>query len=56
MDQKVLSPDKIRKIKNHHFENIKKLADKVREEPSPVVESLWDHTYFNGENGDWRKF
>lgn len=29
---------------------------KVRGEPSPTADSIWDHTYANNENADWRKF
>lgn len=28
----------------------------ARTEPVPTAESIWDHTYFGGENADWRKF
>ena len=30
--------------------------EQVRQEPSPQADTLWDHFYANGENGDWRKF
>ena len=56
MDQKILTPVEAKRRKDHHFKNMQKLADEVRKEPPPDVNSLWDHTYFNGENGDWRKF
>jgi len=29
---------------------------KVRGEPVPTPESIWDHIYANNENADWRKF
>lgn len=30
--------------------------EKVRGEPTPTADSVWDHTYANNENADWRKF
>lgn len=39
------------------FENEARQAqEQVRLEPEPTAESVWDHTYVNGENADWRKF
>ncbi|MFN7455211.1 MAG: thiamine pyrophosphate-dependent dehydrogenase E1 component subunit alpha [Pseudobdellovibrionaceae bacterium] len=29
---------------------------KVRSEPVPTPESVWDHVFVNSENADWRKF
>jgi 2-oxoisovalerate dehydrogenase E1 component alpha subunit len=28
----------------------------ARTEPAPTAQSIWDHTYANSENSDWRKF
>jgi 2-oxoisovalerate dehydrogenase E1 component alpha subunit len=56
INQGVLTTDQAQKIWNEHFEQIKKIADKVSGEPSPKAASIWDHTYFNNENADWRKF
>jgi 2-oxoisovalerate dehydrogenase E1 component alpha subunit len=28
----------------------------VRTEPAPSASTIWDHTFANGENADWRKF
>lgn len=30
--------------------------EKVRQEPAPQADSIWEHVYANGENADWRKF
>jgi 2-oxoisovalerate dehydrogenase E1 component alpha subunit len=39
------------------FEEEGRLAQETaRLEPVPGPESVWDHTYANGENADWRKF
>jgi len=32
------------------------LFEKVCDEPGPSADTIWDHTYANNENGDWRKF
>lgn len=41
----------------HKYENegIQAL-EKVRTEPFPTAESIWDHTFKGNENADWRKF
>lgn len=31
-------------------------AEVARAEPVPTPESVWDHTFVNNENADWRKF
>lgn len=31
-------------------------AEQARQEPQPTAETIWDHTYVNSENADWRKF
>lgn len=36
-------------------EGVQALAQ-VRTEPVPQADSVWDHTYANNENADWRKF
>ncbi len=33
-----------------------KAAEIARSEPVPTPESVWDHTFVNNENADWRKF
>lgn len=39
------------------YENeARELQEKVRQEPAPAAESVWDHFFVDGENGDWRKF
>ena len=56
VDEKVLTSAKAQQIWKDHFENVKKLADEVSQEAFPNPETLWDHTYFNNENANWRKF
>jgi len=31
-------------------------TEQARTEPVPTAESIWDHTFTNQENADWRKF
>lgn len=31
-------------------------AEIARNEPQPSADTIWDHTYVNSENADWRKF
>jgi len=56
IDNKILTTAEAKKIRDDHFERIRVIAEEVRNEPAPTKESLWDHTFANGENADWRKF
>lgn len=56
VDQKILTLADSKKIRDGHFESIREKSEMIREEPQPTAESVWDHTFANGENGDWRKF
>lgn len=56
IDQGVLTTAKAKKTWDDHFETIKKLADKISKEASPTADTIWDHTYVNSENADWRLF
>lgn len=37
-------------------EEARKAAEQARAESFPDPKSIWDHTYVNNENADWRKF
>lgn len=56
IDNGVLTTVSAKEIWDQHFDNIKKLADQVSQEPAPTADNLWDHTFYNNENADWRKF
>lgn len=56
IDNGALTSQKAKKIWDDHFEAIKKLADKVATEPNPKASTIWDNTYVNSENADWRNF
>jgi 2-oxoisovalerate dehydrogenase E1 component alpha subunit len=56
IDQGTLTSQSAQKIWDEHFETIKKAADSVSGEGHPDKSSIWDHTYANNENADWRLF
>lgn len=56
VDAGVLKTGESKKIWDEHFNQIRILADEVRHEPSPTAESVWDFTFVNNENADWRNF
>ena len=56
VDHKIITTAEIKRIRDDHFENIRVKSEQIREEPAPTADTLWDHTFANGENGDWRKF
>lgn len=56
IDQGVLTNRSAKAIWDKHFEEIRLIADQVVQEPAPEARTLWDHTFANNENADWRKF
>lgn len=56
MDQGYLNSQSVKKIRDKHFNHAKKLADQIQSEPAPSADTIWDHTYVNNENADWRNF
>lgn len=46
----------IQQIRSEYEAEARAAQEQVRKEPPPQKETLWDHVYANGENGDWRKF
>lgn len=52
----LLKPADIKEIWARYEAEARDAQVKVRGEPAPTAESIWDHTYANGENADWRKF
>ncbi len=56
VDNKILTSSECQKIKDEYFETIREKSEMIREEPSPTADTLWDNTYVNNENADWRKF
>lgn len=56
VDQKVIKPTDVKELWQKFDDESRAAAEKVRGEPVPTRESVWDHVYANNENGDWRKF
>ncbi len=52
----VLTEKSAKEIWAQYDEEARVAQETVRGEPPPAPESVWDHFYANGENGDWRKF
>lgn len=56
MDEGLLTASRAKQIWDEHFEYVKNLADEINKEPFPTKDSIWDNTFVNNENADWRKF
>lgn len=56
VDTGTLKLKEAKQIWARHFEEVQKMADQVAKEVDPTADTLWNHTYHNSENGDWRKF
>lgn len=52
----VLKPGAAKEIWAQYEEEGLQAQSLARSEPAPLAESVWDHTYANSENADWRKF
>lgn len=55
IQKKILSHEKIEKIHEDIFNQLRQEELEVFKEPEPD-ESVWSHIYANNENADWRKF
>jgi 2-oxoisovalerate dehydrogenase E1 component alpha subunit len=56
VDHKMITVDACKAVWQRYDEEGRRAADTVRQEPVPTRDSIWDHTYVNNENADWRKF
>lgn len=56
VDQKTLSSSDVAAIWKSYEAESERAADQAASEPVPGPDSIWDHTYVNNENADWRKF
>lgn len=54
--QGYLKSAEVRELRHSYEEEARQAQETVRAEPAPTADSLWEHFYANGENGDWRKF
>jgi 2-oxoisovalerate dehydrogenase E1 component alpha subunit len=46
----------VKELHEKYEEQLKVAADEVRKEAAPTGDTIWEHFYADGENGDWRKF
>lgn len=53
---KLLSDSEVKQIWADYEAEGVRAAEQARTEPVPTSESVWDHTYANNENADWRNF
>ncbi len=56
MKHSILSEAEIKNIYKKYEDESWEAVEKVRSEKPPRAETVWDHTYAQGENADWRKF
>lgn len=56
VDEKTIKTGHVKELWTRYDDESRAVADKVRGEPVPTPESIWDHVYANNENADWRKF
>ncbi len=52
----VLSEIKMDEIKKNAEIEARQAQEQARTELGPEAQTIWDHIYANGENGDWRKY
>jgi 2-oxoisovalerate dehydrogenase E1 component alpha subunit len=52
----VLKESDAKKLWTDFEEEARQAQELARTEPAPAGESVWEHFYAHGENGDWRKF
>jgi 2-oxoisovalerate dehydrogenase E1 component alpha subunit len=53
---KIISESEIKKTWEEFESEGIRVTEQARSEGVPTAESVWDHTYANNENADWRKF
>lgn len=52
----VLKSQDVKEMWKNFEEEARLTSEQIKDEAAPSAESVWDHYYTNGENGDWRKF
>lgn len=52
----VLKEKDCKELRQSYYEEAKQVVEKVRQEPVPQGDTIWDHTYVENENADWRNF
>jgi 2-oxoisovalerate dehydrogenase E1 component alpha subunit len=51
-----ITPDDVKSTWEDYEAEGVRAAEQARTEPVPQADSIWDHTYANNENADWRNF
>jgi 2-oxoisovalerate dehydrogenase E1 component alpha subunit len=51
-----LKVDDVKALWKKYEDEAQLIAGQVRQEPYPAADTVWDFTYANNENADWRKF
>lgn len=51
-----LKVDAVKALWQKYEDEAQHIANQVRQEAFPTADSVWDFTYANNENADWRKF
>ncbi len=52
----LLKQQEVKTLWAQYEEEARQAQELARQDPAPAADSVWDHVYANGENGDWRKF
>ena len=52
----VTTEKEVKELRAEYEQVAKSAQDQVRSEAAPAAESIWDHYFVNGENGNWREF
>ena len=52
----VITESEIQTLRSQFEAESRVLMEEVRTEPHPDPQSIWDHTFANNENADWRNF
>lgn len=56
LEQKLITKTTSESLWAKYDEEVKAIIQQVRSEPAPTADSVWDHTFVDNENADWRKF
>jgi len=52
----MIKEKEIKEIKDGYSSEFQAMFKKIQSEKGPSASTIWDHTFVNNENADWRKF
>ena len=56
LQAKIISSSDVKKLwENFELEGVR-ATERARAEAVPTADSIWNHTFVNNENADWRNF